>query len=87
MDHPAVAAALAFACPDHRLGEEVGAAVVLNEGASASERELREFASLRLADFKVPRRIFFVDEIPKGPDRQTAADWTGLEARARARTR
>ena len=67
MDHPAVAAALAFACPDARLGEDVAAAVVLNEGATTSERELREFASLRLADFKVPRRILFVDEIPKGP--------------------
>ena len=66
-DHPAVAAALAFAYPDRRLGEDVGAAVVLNNGASASERDLREFASLRLADFKVPRRIVFLDELPKGP--------------------
>jgi acyl-CoA synthetase (AMP-forming)/AMP-acid ligase II len=64
--HPAVAQALTFAVPHAKLGEEVGAAVVLREGASASESELRAFAAERLADFKVPRRIVFLDEIPKG---------------------
>jgi acyl-CoA synthetase (AMP-forming)/AMP-acid ligase II/aryl carrier-like protein len=65
--HPAVALAVAFAVPDARLGEEVAAAVVLREGAAATERELREFAATRLADFKVPRRVLIVAEIPKGP--------------------
>jgi acyl-CoA synthetase (AMP-forming)/AMP-acid ligase II len=64
--HPAVAQALTFAVPHAKLGEEVGAAVVLREGASASESELRAFAAERLADFKVPRRIVFLEEIPKG---------------------
>jgi acyl-CoA synthetase (AMP-forming)/AMP-acid ligase II len=55
-----------FAIPHDKLGEEVGAAVVLREGATLTDRELRDFASQRLADFKVPRRIVLLDEIPKG---------------------
>jgi acyl carrier protein len=53
--------------PDPLVGEEVAAAVVLRAGASATERELQEALSARLASFKVPRRIVLVDEIPKGP--------------------
>lgn len=64
--HPAVAQALTFAIPHAKLGEEVGAAVVLREGAECTERELREFAAQHLADFKVPRKVVFLDEIPKG---------------------
>jgi acyl-CoA synthetase (AMP-forming)/AMP-acid ligase II/acyl carrier protein len=67
LDHPAVAQAVAFAMPDPRLGEDVAAAVVLREGRSATERQLREFAAVRLADFKVPRRIMILDTIPTGP--------------------
>ena len=66
MDHPAVAQVVTFAIPHDKLGEEVGAAVVLREGATLTDRELRDFASQRLADFKVPRRIVLLDEIPKG---------------------
>ena len=66
MDHPAVAQCLTFAMPHPKLGEEVAAAIVLREGAEASEAELREFASRRLAQFKVPRKIVFLPEIPKG---------------------
>ena len=66
LDHPAVAQAVTFALPDADLGEDVAAAVVLRE-PGATEKELRRFASLRLAPFKVPRRIVIVDEIPKGP--------------------
>ena len=66
MDHPAVAQVVTFAVPHDKLGEEVGAAVVLREGATLDEHALREFASARLAAFKVPRRIVFLDEIPKG---------------------
>jgi len=66
MDHPAVAQVVTFALPHERLGEEVAAAVVLREGAQASERELRDFVATRLADFKVPRKIVFLQEIPKG---------------------
>ena len=64
--HPAVAQALTFAIPHAKLGEEVGAAVVLREGAALTERELRDFAAKQLADFKVPRKVVFLPEIPKG---------------------
>jgi oxalate---CoA ligase len=66
MDHPAVAQAVTFALPHDKLGEDVAAAVVLKEGASASERDLQKFAGERLAAMKVPRKILFLDEIPKG---------------------
>jgi acyl-CoA synthetase (AMP-forming)/AMP-acid ligase II len=64
--HPAVAQALTFAIPHAKLGEEVGAAIVLREGAALSEHELRDFAAKQLADFKVPRKVVFLEEIPKG---------------------
>ncbi len=66
MDHPAVAQVVCFALPHPKLGEEVGAVVVLKEGAAATERELQTFVAGRAADFKVPARILFMDEIPKG---------------------
>lgn len=65
--HPAVAQALTFAVPHPKLGEEVAAALVLREGATTTELEIREFVGQRLADFKVPRQVIFLDEIPKGP--------------------
>ena len=64
--HPAVAQVVTFAVPHDKLGEDVAAIVVLREGHSVSERELRDFCAKSLADFKVPRKILFVDEIPKG---------------------
>jgi acyl-CoA synthetase (AMP-forming)/AMP-acid ligase II len=66
MAHPAVAEAVTFAVPDARLGEEIAAAVVLHQNAVATARELREFAVLYLVDFKVPRQVFIVQDIPKG---------------------
>ena len=66
MDHPAVAQVVTFAVPHDKLGEDVAAAVVLREGAVCDERELRDFVSARVADFKVPRKIIFLAEIPKG---------------------
>ena len=67
MRHPAVRQVCTFAMPHAKLGEDVAAAVVLAEDATVTERELRSFVGERLADFKTPRRIVFVDEIPKGP--------------------
>jgi acyl-CoA synthetase (AMP-forming)/AMP-acid ligase II len=66
MDHPAVAQVVTFAMPHDKLGEEVAAAVVLREGLSATEGDIRSYAATRLADFKVPRKILILDEIPKG---------------------
>ncbi len=66
LDHPAVMQAVTFAMPHDKLGEEVAAAIILREGIAATESEIRKFASKRLANFKVPRKILFLDEIPKG---------------------
>ncbi|WP_417207267.1 acyl--CoA ligase [Antarctobacter sp.] len=66
MDHPSVAQCVAFALPHPKLGEEVAAAVVLREGCAATEQEIRAFATERMADFKVPRRVVILEEIPKG---------------------
>ena len=65
--HPAIAQAIAFAVPHPTLGEDVAAAVILKENAVVTESEIREFAAARLADFKVPRQVLIVEEIPKGP--------------------
>jgi acyl-CoA synthetase (AMP-forming)/AMP-acid ligase II len=66
MDHPDVAQVLTFAMPHPKLGEEVAAAVVLRDGATENEHAIRDFAAERLAAFKVPRKIVFLAEIPKG---------------------
>ncbi len=66
LSHPAVAQAVTFAMPHDKLGEEVAAAIVLKEGVSSTERNIRDFALERLADFKVPRKIVILAEIPKG---------------------
>lgn len=66
MDHPAVQQVVTFAMPHAKLGEEVAAAVVLREGMEADEAGIRAFCSARLAEFKVPRRVVILAEIPKG---------------------
>ncbi len=66
MDHPAVAQTVCFGMPHPKLGEEVAAVVVLREGATATEREIQDFVAQRAADYKVPKKILFMDEIPKG---------------------
>ena len=66
LDHPAVIQAVTFAMPHDKLGEEVATAIILREGIAATESEIRRFASKRLANFKVPRKVLFLDEIPKG---------------------
>ncbi len=65
--HDQVAQAVTFAVPHDKLGEDVAAAVVLVEGATVSERELRDFVSKSLAAFKVPMQVLFLEELPKGP--------------------
>ncbi|MFL5281635.1 MAG: acyl--CoA ligase [Rhodopila sp.] len=65
-DHPAVAQCLTFGMPHAKLGEDVAAAVVLRPGFTPKDTELRDFCAERLAAFKVPRKIVFLPEIPKG---------------------
>jgi acyl-CoA synthetase (AMP-forming)/AMP-acid ligase II len=66
MDHPAVHQCVTFAVPHDMLGEEVAAAIVLRQGIAATDKELREFASARLAPYKVPKKILILDQIPVG---------------------
>jgi long-chain acyl-CoA synthetase len=65
--HPAVRATAVVGVPDQRLGEEVGAAVVLEPDATATTAELREWMKARVAPHKYPRHIWFVHQLPKGP--------------------
>ena len=64
--HPAVMEVGVIGVPDELYGERVMACVSLREGKVADEEELREFARSRLADYKVPERIEFLAELPKG---------------------
>jgi long-chain acyl-CoA synthetase len=66
-EHPAVAEAAVIAVPHESLGEEVGAAVVLKQHATAEPDQLRDFVKARVAAYKYPRLVWFVDELPKGP--------------------
>ena len=66
-EHPAVREAAVVAVPHAELGEDVGAAVALKEDADVDADELREFVKAQIAAYKYPRRIWFVDELPKGP--------------------
>jgi len=66
-EHPAVREAAVLGVPHDEYGEEVGAAVALKEGASASPEELRDFVKNQVAAYKYPRHVWFVDELPKGP--------------------
>ena len=63
--HPAVAEVAAFAIPHSTLGEDVAAAAVLRPEVEATEPDLRRFAAERLAAYKVPRKIVFVENIPR----------------------
>jgi long-chain acyl-CoA synthetase len=66
-EHPAVREAAVVGVPDDNLGEEVGAAVALKEGEEVDADTLKEHVKEQVAAYKYPRRIWFVDELPKGP--------------------
>ncbi len=66
-EHPAVAEAAVIGMKHSDLGEEVGAAVALKPGKSVEPDELREHVKQRLAAYKYPRKVWIVDELPKGP--------------------
>jgi long-chain acyl-CoA synthetase len=65
--HTAVLEVAVVAVPHDELGEEVGAAVVLNAGESASADDIREYCKAEVAAYKYPRHVWFIDELPKGP--------------------
>jgi long-chain acyl-CoA synthetase len=66
-EHPAIQEAAVVGVPDEALGEEVGAAVVLKQGASLDAAELKSYVKEQVAAYKYPRKVWFLDELPKGP--------------------
>ncbi|KLO27063.1 AMP-dependent synthetase [Mycolicibacter heraklionensis] len=66
-EHPAVREAAVVGVPDELLGEEVGAAVALKPGVEVDATALRDFVKDRVAAYKYPRKVWLVDELPKGP--------------------
>jgi acyl-CoA synthetase (AMP-forming)/AMP-acid ligase II len=90
LEHPAVAEAVTFAVPHATLGEDVAAAVVLRPNADATPKDIRQFAASRLADFKVPRQVLIVEQLPKGStgkvQRIGLAEKLGLIGSAASRT-
>jgi long-chain acyl-CoA synthetase len=66
-EHPAVREAAVVGVPHAELGEEVGAAIALKDGAEVEIDELRAFVKEQVAAYKYPREIWIVDELPKGP--------------------
>lgn len=65
--HPAIALAAVIGIPDSVKGELAVAYIVLKEGKIATEKEIIEFARSRIAKYKAPRRVEFVDSLPQGP--------------------
>jgi long-chain acyl-CoA synthetase len=66
-EHPDVREAAVLGIPHDEYGEEVAAAVVLKDGADATPEQLRDFVKEQVAAYKYPRRVWLVDELPKGP--------------------
>jgi long-chain acyl-CoA synthetase len=65
--HPDVLEAAVVSVPDELMGEEVGAAVAFKPGATASLEDVQQFVKERIAAYKYPRRLWTLDELPKGP--------------------
>jgi long-chain acyl-CoA synthetase len=66
-EHPAVREAAVLGIPHDEYGEEVGAAVTLKDGANATPEQLRDYVKEQVAAYKYPRKVWLVDELPKGP--------------------
>lgn len=66
-DHPAVQEVSVVGLPDERWGEMIAAAVVLHPEASLTEEELRTYCKSSLGRYKVPKKVWFLDELPKTP--------------------
>jgi long-chain acyl-CoA synthetase len=66
-EHPAIVEAAVVAVPDDSLGEEVGAAVVLKKDESLDADEVKSYVKEQVAAYKYPRKMWFVDDLPKGP--------------------
>lgn len=65
--HPDVLEVAVVAIPDELMGENVGAAVALREGSTATPEDIIAFTKERIAAYKYPRQVWVVQELPKGP--------------------
>ncbi|WP_068422512.1 long-chain-fatty-acid--CoA ligase [Janibacter terrae] len=65
--HPDVLECAVVGVPHPELGEDVGAAVSLREGATGDTEEIKQYVKDRIAAYKYPRTIWILDELPKGP--------------------
>ncbi|XP_028773232.1 oxalate--CoA ligase [Neltuma alba] len=65
LSHPDVAQAVAFGVPDDKYGEEINCAVIAREGSEIDEEEVLRFCKKNLASFKVPKKVFVTDSLPK----------------------
>jgi long-chain acyl-CoA synthetase len=66
-EHPGIAEAAVIGVPDGSLGEEVGAAIVLKEGADLTAADIREYVKGQVAAYKYPRHVWLLPALPKGP--------------------
>ncbi|RHZ72574.1 hypothetical protein Glove_242g78 [Diversispora epigaea] len=65
LSHPIVSEAVSFAVPDEIYGQEVHAAIVLKQQQNITETDLKSFCEKKLSKFKIPKKIYFIDVIPK----------------------
>jgi|SRR5215211_3156634 len=85
-EHPAVQEAAVIGIEDEKLGEEVGAAVALKGGEEVSADEIRDYVKERVAGYKYPRKVWFVDELPKGPTQKVLKREIEVPAEVEAET-
>nr|AZG04463.1 putative oxalyl-CoA synthetase [Lathyrus sativus] len=65
LSHPDVAQAVAFGIPDQKYGEEIHCAIIPREGSNIDPEEVLTFCKKNLASFKVPKKVFIPDSLPK----------------------
>jgi long-chain acyl-CoA synthetase len=66
-EHPKIREAAVLGVPHDEWGEEIGAAVVLHQGEELEAQEVSDYVKERIAAYKYPRVVWFLDELPKGP--------------------
>jgi long-chain acyl-CoA synthetase len=66
-EHPKIREAAVIGVPHEQWGEEIGAAIVLHEGEELDPEEASAYVKERIAAYKYPRLVWFIDELPKGP--------------------